>query len=291
MTDALEALLVRGVAGWATTAPGAFRRGAALGDWARSLGLRRRVAEENLARAFPEKSASERRAILVEHYHELGRVAWEYPRLAALVRAKEREVVAEVRGVEHLEWARSLGRGVILLTGHYGNFELLGAWLGQRHPTDFLVKPLSNPRVEAMLAQWRQDAGIGSIPIGVGARRVFKALAQNRWVAMLADQDARRSGVFVPFFGTPASTPIGPAEIALRTGAPIVMGFGSRRPDGRHELDIQPPLAMPEGTGAAAVRALTAAHTAALEAWIRRQPEMWFWLHRRWKTTPPANEG
>ena len=97
----------------------------------------------------------------------------------------------------------------------------------------------------------------------------------------------------MPFFGTLASTPVGPAEIALRTGAPIVMGFGHRRADGRHELDILPPLSMPEGAGAAAVRALTATHTAMLEDWIRRQPQMWFWLHRRWKTPPPqaASEG
>ena len=286
MRHALEALLVRGLAGCAAAAPRALDRGAALGDLVRRMGLRRRVAESNLARAFPERSEEERRGILAAHYREVARVAWEYPRMPSLVRGEKG--VAEVRGYEHLEWARSLGRGVILLTGHYGNFELLGACLGQRHPTDFLVKPLSNPQVEAMLARWRREAGIGSISIGVGTRRVFQSLRQNRWIAMLADQDARGHGVFVPFFGTLASTPVGPAQIALRTGAPIVMGFDRRREDGRHELDILPPLPMPEGTGEDAVRALTAAHTAVLEEWVRRQPEMWFWLHRRWKTAPPA---
>lgn len=288
MKHALEALLVRGLAGSASAVPGAFARGAALGDLARGIGLRREVAESNLARAFPERPEEERRAILAEHYREVGRVAWEYPRLPGLVGAADGEVVAEVRGLEHLESAAARGRGAILLTGHYGNFELLGAWLGKRHPTDFVVKPLSNPKVEAMLADWRRGAGVGSIPIGAGARRVFEALRENRWIAMLADQDARRHGVFVPFFGTLASTPAGPAEFALRTGAPIVMGFGHRRPDGRHELDVQPALPMPAGTGDDAVRALTAAHTALLEEWVCRHPAMWFWLHRRWKTPPPA---
>jgi len=116
---------------------------------------------------------------------------------------------------------------------------------------------------------------------------VFRALRENRWVAVVADQDARRNGVFVPFFGRGCSTPTGPAELALRTGAPIIMGFETRRPDGRHELDLLPPLAMPEGRDGAAVTALTAAHTAVLEAWVRRRPSSWFWLHRRWKTRPP----
>jgi len=289
MTHALEALLVRGMAGCAAAAPRALDHGAALGDLARSLGLRRRVAESNLARAFPERSREERRAILVEHYREVGRVAWEYPRLGRLVHAADGEVV-EAEGLEHLDAVRARGRGAILLTGHFGNFELVGAWLGKRQPMDFVVKPLSNPRVESMIATWRREAGVGSIPIGVGARRIFAALRENRWVAMLGDQDARRSGVFVPFFGTPSSTPAGPAAIALRAGAPIVMGFDIRLPDGRHRLVVTPPLPMPEGNGDDAVRALTASHAAVLEEWVRRHPAMWLWLHRRWKTPPPGRD-
>ena len=291
MKHALEALLVRTLSDGAAAAPGAFGRGAALGDVARGLGLRRHVAESNLARAFPERSQTDRRAILEEHYREVGRVAWEYPRLPALVAAADGEVVAEVRGLENLQAAHALGRGVILLTGHYGNFELLGARLGRLNPVDFVVKPLSNPRVEAMVEQWRRRAGVGSIPIGIGARHVFRALRERRWIAMLADQDARGSGVFVPFFGTQTSTPPGPAAFALRTGAPIVMGFGYRRSDGRHALDILPALPLPPGEGPDAVRALTAAHAAALEGAIRLRPPMWFWLHRRWKTPPPAPGG
>src|SRR5207249_3830386 len=116
------------------------------------------------------------------------------------------------------------GRGTILLSGHYGCVELLGAWIGRRHPVDFVEKPLSNPAVDAIHARLIAEAGVGYIPLGAGARRIFSALRANRCVAMVADQDARRDGVFVPFMGRPSSTPVGPAAISLRTGAPIVMG-------------------------------------------------------------------
>jgi KDO2-lipid IV(A) lauroyltransferase len=286
----LESWLVGGLAAGlgALSWRRALAAGAALGEAAGRFGLRRRVAEANLAIAFPDRPVSERAAILAEHYRELGRVAAEYPRLGALVHAADGEVVAEARGLEHLEEAAALGRGVILLTGHYGNFEMLGAWLGKLNPVDFVVKGLSNPDVERQVGAWRAAAGVGSIGIGSGVRRVFAALKGKRWVAMLADQDARRAGLFVPFFGRPTSTPAGPAAIALRSGAPIVMGFPRRLPDGRHVLDVMAPLTGANLDGEAAVRELTARHTACLEAWVRKQPAQWFWLHRRWKTPPPT---
>jgi len=291
-THAVEALLARGLAAGLTAMDwrAAHRTGERLGDLARTIGLRRRVAEENLALAFPERDAAARAAILAEHYRELGRVVAEYPRHPEIVAADGAPLLHAIRGREHLEAARAAGRGVILLTGHYGNFELLGALLGRMHPVDFIVKALSNPAMEAWLADLRQRCGVGSIPLGTGLRAAFGALRANRWVAMVADQDARRHGVFVPFLGRPASTPTGPAELSLRTGAAIVMGFVSRIADGRLELDIQPALPRPDGDGPAAVRELTARHTACLESWVRRHPAMWFWLHRRWKTAPPAEE-
>jgi len=288
-TRPVETLLVRALAAGVRAMPwrASLAFGAGLGDLARGLGVRREVALDNLACAFPERGDAERQAILAEHYRELGRVCCEYARLPELAHAPGDEVVAAARGLDHLEAARAQGRGVILLTGHYGNFELLGAWLARRYPLDIVVQELANPGVDAILARARRDAGVGLIPRGAGVRRVFHALRENRCVALVADQDARRSGVFVPFFGRCCSTPAGPAELALRTGAPLVMGFALRRPDGRHELELLPPLAMPDTHDRAAVIALTAAHTAVLEEWVRRRPATWFWLHRRWKTAPP----
>jgi KDO2-lipid IV(A) lauroyltransferase len=284
-----QALLVRALAGGVRTLP--WRRslgfGERLGDLAHGLGLRRRVAEDNLLHSFPERTAAERSAILREHYRELGRVVAEYARLGELARAPRGRVFEEVRGWEHFERLR--GRGAIMLTGHFGNFELGGAMIGQSHPVDAVVRPLSNPGVEAILARERERAGVGVIPADRGIRRVYEALRAGRWVAMVGDQDARRQGVFVPFLGRPASTALGPARLALATGAPIVMGFVDRRPDGRLVLDIEPPLAVDEPASPDAALRLTALHTARLEARVRARPEMWFWLHRRWKTLPVAD--
>jgi KDO2-lipid IV(A) lauroyltransferase len=285
----LEAMLVRGLRAGVCSMSwrASLRLGAGIGDLAHALGLRRAVAEANLALAFPERTAEARARILALHYRHLGQVACEYARLAELARAPGGEVIAAARGLEHVEAARREGRGAILLGGHYGCIELLGAWLGRSYPVDFVEKPLSNPKVDEIHTRLIAEAGVGYIPLGIGVRRIFAALRQNRCVAMVADQDARGDGVFVPFMGRLSSTPVGPAAIALRTGAPIVMGFITRRQDGRHEIDMLPPLRPPVGEAPDDVRALTARHTACLEAWVRKHPEMWLWLHRRWKTPPP----
>ena len=287
---ALEAMLVRSLRAGVRAMPwrASLHFGAGLGDLARGLGIRRAVAEANLAMALPERSAPERADILARHYRHIGQAACEFLRLGELARAPEGEVFAAVHGAEHLETVRREGRGAILLSGHYGTIELGGAWIGQRYPVDIVVQPLSNPGVDAIHIGLLAEAGVGHIPLGAGARRIFSALRAGRFVAMLADQDARGDGVFVPFMGRLCSTPVGPAAIALRTGTPIVMGFVTRQMDGRHVLDVLPPLRPEADDGPDAVRALTARHTACLEAWVRRHPEMWFWLHRRWKTPPPA---
>lgn len=289
-TRGAEALLVRllfaGVraGSWA----GSLSAGARLGGVAHALGIRRRVAEQNLARAFPERPADERARILLAHYRELGRVAVEYARLPELVRAAPGEVVAEFRGGEHLDRALAAGRGAVMVTGHFGNFELMGAVAARRWPLDVVVQPLANPGVETMIAATREAAGVRAIPAATGLRRILAALRANRLVAIVADQDARRRGVFVPFLGRPASTAVGPARLALATGAPLITGFVHRRPDGRHEIEMDEPVPVPEASDPDPVTTLTTRHVARLEARVRERPDHWFWLHRRWKTAPPV---
>ena len=290
VSHAVEAALVRGIAA-AARATG-WRRGLALGpglgDAALALGLRRGVAEDNLAQAFPEWSAEHRRHVLHEHYREVGRVAMEYPRLPEMARAPWGEFVMRPEGLEHLERARDLKRGVVMMTGHFGNFELMGAAIGKVVPVQFLVRPLSNPRVDRWVVQGRIAAGVGVISADTQVRRVYERLRENDVVAMVADQDARRHGVFIPFLGRPASTALGPVRVALATGAPIVMAFILRRPDGRHEITVEPPFPREVRGAPDAVLQLTQMHVARVEAWVRRRPEHWLWLHRRWKTPPPA---
>lgn len=287
--DALVTLLARGaLAGsGAVSWERARAAGERLGDAVRVLGIRRRVAEANLALAFPDWSEAERQRVLREHYRELGRVTAEYAHLDRLARAPAGEVFVDLRGLDVLEGLR--GRGVVLLSGHYSNFELLGARVGRMHPVDFLVRPLSNPGAEALIARVRARAGVGCISTAEGTRGIYAALAAGRWVAILGDQDARRRGCFVPFLGQPASTAAGPARVALKSGAPIVMGFSVRRPDGRFDLEVHGPLVPPEPGAPGAVERLTALHTALLEERVRARPELWFWLHRRWKTRPPRD--
>jgi KDO2-lipid IV(A) lauroyltransferase len=265
--------------------PAALRVGAALGEAVGMLGIRRGVARANLALAFPERSPAERDAVLAAHYRELGRIAAEYGRLPRLARTPEGEVVAGVEGGDTL---RALaGRGVLMLSGHLGNFELLAAWLSRFNPVDFLVKPMSNPAVEATVDRLRRDAGVGVISTHGGVKQVVRALRAGHWIAVAGDQDARGHGVFVPFFGRLASTAEGPARLSLQTGAPIVYGACRRLPDGRHHLALDPPQWGQGKADDAGVLALTAWHTARLEARVRETPEQWFWLHRRWKTAPP----
>lgn len=291
LAHAAETLLLLAVAGLLGVLPRrlALGLGGLIGSWTGALGIRRQVARDNLERAFPERGADWRARLLAEHYRELGRVAADYPRLPALVRAPRQRAFAVWQGEEHVHAARALGRGVVFLTGHLGHFELMGAALGRMMPVAFLVKPLSNPGAETWLSRLRTAAGVELIPIGAGVRGALKRLRAGGAVALLGDQDARDDGVFVPFFGRLASTPAGPAWLSLASGAPIVFGTCLRAPDGRYEVRILPPI-VPSGEphDPRAIADLTCRHTALLESVIRDRPESWFWLHKRWKTPPPA---
>ncbi len=271
--------------------PGASRRlGRTLGTVARLLGVRTAVARANLARAFPERGAPERERILAAAYEQAGMTALEILRFRKLDPAELDRIAATTVGLEHVAAARARGKGVVLLTGHYGAFDLAGATVARHgHPVHFFVRGQSNPLVDAELQGRRAQLGAGVVPHGIGVRGALRALRMNACVALVADQDAGRRGIFVDFFGTPASTPPGPAELCVRTGAPLVLGYLVRRGDGSYEGHMLPPIDPPaSGDDAADVRVLTQLHATALESWIRERPEQWLWTHRRWKTRPPA---
>ena len=252
-----------------------------------ALGVRKSVARSNIERAFPGQDDRWRARVLAEHYRELGRVAADYARLPSLGRAPRERIFSKFQGEEHVHAARARGRGVLFLTGHLGNFELLASVMSQLMPLAVVVKPMSNPGATAWLAKLRQSAGVDQLPIGAGVRGALRRLKAGGAVAMLADQDARRDGVFVSFFGHQASTPAGPAWLSLASGAPLVFGTCLRGRNGRYEARFYPPL-VPTGRADDPndVLALTQRHTGMLEAIIRERPESWFWLHKRWKTAP-----
>lgn len=286
MTDALEAALVGGVAAAVRTMSWrrSLRFGERLGATVQALGIRRRVAAANLERCVPGWPAAQRAEILRQHYRELGRIAVEYARLPELAMAPaDDESVAIVRGLEPLRAALERGRGAVIVTGHFGNFELAALRVARHVPVTLVARPQSNADVDRWVMEQRRRSGVAVIPV-TQPRAILGVLRRNAVVAMVGDQDAGRDGVFVPFLGRLASTARGPARIAAIAGAPLLTAFSRRGADERHVVTIEPPIE-PEGD---TIDGVTRRHVARLEEWVRRDPWNWLWLHRRWKTSPPA---
>ncbi|MCK4545860.1 MAG: lysophospholipid acyltransferase family protein [Candidatus Eisenbacteria sp.] len=251
--------------------------------------VRRRVTLDNLRNALGEQTPEkERVGIGRRTYMNFGRFMIEFCRFP-LLSADNIGSLVEFRGIEHLEQALERGKGVIILSPHFGNWELLGVGLkliGYR--MNFLVGEQHNKAVDSLMNQLRLSTGVGIIPKGYALRGVIQALRGNELVGLLADQDARGSGCFVEYFGRPTSTPRGPASFALKTGAVILPCFILRKPGGRHEVVLEKPIdPVPGDDREEDVRKYTQAHVSVLERYVRMYPDHWFWPHRRWKTKPP----
>jgi KDO2-lipid IV(A) lauroyltransferase len=247
-------------------------------------------ARSHLELAFPDLDPDDRGRILeasARHFGAmLGEVAWMW-------RAGPEDVrkLVTINGVEHLEEALAVGRGAVLVTAHTGNWELLNARLGTAGiPMTIAVREVYDPRLDHIATRVRARFGAQVVPRGKNAgRQLASALRLNRVNGLLIDQDIRDiPGVFVPFFGHEAWTPSGAAVLALRAQCPTVPAFIHRRPDGGHEVEVHPPLETPpiDLSIEERVRRLTADATAAIEGQIRRFPEQWVWMHRRWRTRP-----
>lgn len=270
----------------------AERIGRGLGLAARSpLGVRLDVVEQNLRRAFPEASEQWVRRIARDAFAHLGREAIAMLRLSRLPRASVLEQT-RIQGWTHLEGALRAGRGAILVTGHLGNWELAAAAVAARGwAMDAVVKPLRNRMLDRRLDETRRRLGIGTIAFGDAPRQVPRALFAGHAVGMVADQDARDKGVWVPFFGHLASTHRGPALFALRLGAPLFACSILREEDARYHITVERIPTERTGDLEADVLTVTRAWTERLEQAIRRAPEQYFWHHKRWKTAPPAEHG
>ena len=252
------------------------------------LRVRRRVVLDNLAQAFPEKSEKTRIEIARRTYQNFAKMIVEYIRFPLL----DRDTVlslCKVEGLEHLDWALDGGKGAVMVAGHFGNWELMGAAIAQLgYPVSFLVGEQHNRLVDDMMNQHRELMGIRIIHMGVAVRGVIKTLRGNGFVALLSDQDAGRDGVFVDFFGRKSSTHQGPAIFALKTGAPVLFGSAIRLPRGRHRIVCER-LCFDhlEGMTPENIQEVTQAYTRLLERAVRKYPDHWFWMHRRWKSRPP----
>jgi KDO2-lipid IV(A) lauroyltransferase len=261
--------------------------GSFLGDLAFSLfRIRRKVSIDNLKRAFDQTyTEREFRRIAREAYRNIGRGFVEYAMFPVL-KSKLGKLV-EFEGLENFDRALKDKKGAVIVAGHFGSWELMGAATRQRgYPIDFLVGEQHNLLVDNLMNKNRQLMGIGIIKMGVATRGVIKALRNNRFVAMLSDQHAGSDGAIVNFFGHPASTPKGPAAFALKTGAPIIMAFIIRKNNGKQRIILEEPIQIQESNNKEEdIRKLTQAYTTLLENYVRKYPDHWFWPHRRWRST------
>jgi Kdo2-lipid IVA lauroyltransferase/acyltransferase len=251
----------------------------------------RRIGMRNLELAFPDRPLAERRRILRASFMNLGRMAAELAHLPRLSDERLRDIVRfedEAWWSEAIRWKRD--SGVLVLSGHFGNWELLVYAHGRRgFPVHMVHRAMRNPYVDRWLNALRGRAGTRMIRKSTAAGAVLRALKDRALLVLPIDQNSTRGlGVFVDFFGRPASTNAGMARIALRAGAPIVPVFIVREGrSARHKVIVLPILeAEDTGDMEADVRRNTQRFTAVFEEMVRRHPEQWLWMHKRWKTRP-----
>jgi KDO2-lipid IV(A) lauroyltransferase len=269
---------------WASAVGGAIGR---LGYW--PLGIRRGVTERQIAAAFPDRSAAEVARLARESFESLGRTSIETAILPGTSAADVMARVASVDGWELVEAALAQGRGLIIVSGHLGNWEFGAAYCAARGvPLDVVVRGMANPLFDAYLTRTRREAGVEVVRDKESVRRTPRSLRENRAVGFVADHDALGlASTFVPFFGRPAKTPRGPGVFALRMAVPVVFLAVLRQPDGRYGVRVLPVAVPPTGDREADVDAIVRRYTQILEGLVREVPAQYFWQHRRWRRQPP----
>lgn len=252
------------------------------------LPVRKKLTMLQLRRAFPDTPDAEIRRIARGSYVNLMTTIFEMmwtPRL----NADNLPRVLRIHNHDVVEHARRRGSGVIMMSGHFGNWEWLSTGASQLmgFNVTVVVHPIHNPAVDTLVEGWRQSMGNRVVDMGLSIREIIRALRNREVVAMLADQSGPSGSLYVRFFGHYAATYEGPATFALRTGAPVIMSFAVRGDDGNYDvLQEEIPTADLRGLTDANLHELTRRHVRALERMIRRYPDQWLWQHKRWKHVP-----
>ncbi len=248
---------------------------------------RRSIGYANLKSAFPEKNTHEIKKILKAHYKNLGMSVVELLKLPVTGK-RYLEKYVRVEGLDRIKEARDKGKGVILLGGHFGNWEISSVGVsasGQR--LYIFAREQKHARLNKLLNSYREMAGSKVVTKGFSVREVIKALRDNNVVAMLVDQDAGAGGTFVNFLNRPASTAQGPVTLGLKTGAVVVPTFMRRKDRGRHVVEFGEPLQLVNtGDKEKDLKVNIESISDILEGHIRRFPEQWLWSHKRWKSSP-----
>jgi KDO2-lipid IV(A) lauroyltransferase len=251
----------------------------------------RRVGLFNLRLAFPDWTERRRRQVLFQTFRGFGRMMADFASFPRLQHSNiERMIVYD--GFEHYARAQQQGKGVIFLTAHFGNWELSSfAHSLYGHTINFTVRPMDNPLLDELITRYRCLSGGRPIDKNDFARRALQALKRGEAVGVLMDTNMLPGeGIFVDFFGRLACTTSAPARLARKTGAALVLGLTIWDPGlGKYRLRFEPVDWIPGADAEEEIRANTANFTRLIEGCIRRYPEQWFWVHRRWKTRPPGD--
>ena len=250
---------------------------------------RKKIAYRNLRAAFAsEKSPPEMRRIARRSMQKMALCMIEMLRFPDMNRETvDRHV--KILGPERFEPCLKEGQGIIFLTAHFGNWELLnvtGGILG--YPMVALARVQKHPRSDEFLNSLRSSKGSLVIRKGMPIREILRSLKKGKIVGMLSDQDGGKNGTFVRFFDRLSSSPSGVVTFAIRTGAPIFPVFSFREGWQDHRVEVEGPLRMPDSSlgDEEAERFVLQQFSEMLEAKIRKSPEEWLWAHRRWKSTP-----
>ena len=254
-------------------------------------GRLRRTGLRNLELAFPEMRQSERRRLLRGCFENLGRLLGVFSQFGTAAPQTLQSMI-ECEGLEHIEAARQSGHGTILFTGHVGAWELSSFALSLfGYPLSFLVRRIDNPKIEDLVDQRRKRLGNRTIDKRSAAREMLQILQIGGTLGILVDLNTLdREGIFVDFFDVPASTTFMLAKLAVRTESAVLPVFAPwDRQRRRFLLKIDEPLRFERsGDDEDDVRRLTQLFTDVVEKYVRRYPDQWLWIHRRWKTRPPG---
>ncbi len=252
--------------------------------------IRREVTLQNLAIAFPEKSHKWRKKVGYRSYRHFVLVISEFFKMARWSAEHLNDIVLQADIESFLQDYRQ-GKGAVVVSGHFGNWEVGVGYLHLRRVESAVIQQRQkNPLVDAHMRRLRERWGMKVIYTRGAVLNSIKQLRQGRMVALLGDQDAGSRGVFVPFFGRPSSTHVGAAILTLKTEAPLYFASCLRVGEAKYRIRMEKiPIPRKWLGKKEHVQEITVAFTAKLEEWVRRYPEQYFWMHRRWKTSLPKD--
>lgn len=249
--------------------------------------IRKELVLSNLRHAFPEKSEEDVRKIALKNYQNIFGTFFEtfwiqrmsQEHIRRLVRVPDTAAIADLL---------NRGKGLIMLSGHISNWELIALAVGLigNHPLQIVIKKQHNPFVDRLMNGLRTKFNNTVVDMDYAPREILKRLRDHGVVAMLADQSGPEEGLFIDYFGRPTSTHVGPAVFALRTGAPVLMTYAIRNRDGTFDVTFEE-VATNDLTGSDddKIRTITERHVKMLEQFVRKYPDQWLWMHKRWKHT------